>query len=251
MSVEVVINIKDGASPEVRRLVAASDPHILATRIAPPLARHWRDHLAALPKNKRGFPSTGFWEDAARRVRGIAVGNSLVLQSDKLGLRQRLKGGTIRALNVKNLAIPLTAEAYGTKPADWGDTLTLVILGDGRKFLCLYNATGTQAYSSSIGKFQSQFNKRKSEGKIQTRAAERSTSAVRQFASSIGGEDHPRVIMFRRSSGGRTKARAERYGDLKFLFKLQPSVEQDANPNVIPQDISDVAREEVIKALSV
>jgi len=251
MSVEVIIKINDGASPTLKKLVAAADPHTLSTRIAPPLARYWRNHLVALPRNKRVFPSTGFWEDAARRVRGLAIGSACVLQCDKLGLRQRLKGGTIKAINVKNLAIPLTAESYGTQPADWGDTLTLVILADGRKFLCLYTAGATEkAFKSTIGKFQTQFSKRKSEGRIQTRAAERSTTAVRSFASSIGGEDHPRVIMFR-GGGGRTKARAERHGDLKFLFKLQPSVEQGPNPDVIPSDISEVAKQEAVKALSV
>jgi hypothetical protein len=250
MSVEIQINIKDDAGPYLKKLVASADPHKLATRIAPVLARHWRDHLLGLPRNKHSYPSTGFWEDAARRVRGLAVGPSALLQCDKLGLRQRLKGGTIKAINVKNLAIPIAAESYGTQPADWGDTLTLVILGDGRKFLCLYTKGATEkAFKSSVGKFQSQFSKRKSEGKIQAHAAERSTAAVRQFASSVGGEDHPRVIMFRQG-GGDTKARAERHGDLKFLFKLQPSVEQGPNPDVIPSDISEVAKEEVVKALA-
>jgi hypothetical protein len=249
MSVEIQINIKDDAGPYLKKLVASADPHVLSTKIAPRLASYWRDHLISLPRNKRGFPSTGFWEDAARRVRGLAIGSNCLLQCDKLGLRQRLKGGTIKAINVKNLAIPLTSESYGTSPADWGDTLTLVILGDGRKFLCLYTKGATEkAYKSTIGKFQTQFSKRKSEGKIQARAAERSTRSVRQFASSVGGEDHPRVIMFRQG-GGNTKARAERHGDLKFLFKLQPSVEQGPNPDVIPSDISEVAKEEVVKAL--
>lgn len=241
MSVEVKIQITiDSATPAVQRKLAAIAPHALATKIAPPLARYWRDHLAQLPKNKHGYPSTGFWEDAARRVVGIATDNGALLSCDKLGLRQRLYGGPISAVHGKNLSIPICAEAYGTTPKDWGDTLTLVILGDGRKFLALWlGSDEAQASLKAAG-----IGKKSKRSSVTTRRAQKYSSST---------HERPKVIVFKPGSGtsSSTTARAEKHLNLKFLFKLQPSIEaQEPNPNVIPSDLVDVARMEVIKAVS-
>jgi hypothetical protein len=241
MSVEVKINITlDSATPALQAKMAALKPHTLATKIAPPLAQHWRDHLAALPRNKHGYPSTGFWEDAARRVQGIATDDGAILSCDKLGIRQRLYGGPISAVHGKNVSIPLCEEAYGTSPKDWGDTLTLVILGDGRKFLALW--LGSEEARASLK--AAGVGKRAKRSDVVSRRAH-------QFSSST--HERPKIIVFKPGSGGssNTIARTERHMDLKFLFKLQPTTaDQEPNPNVIPPDLADVARMEVLKAVS-
>ena len=87
MNIPVTIQINDEVSQAVRIKIAKADPHKVATRAAVPLARHWRDSLAKLPKNRNGYPSTVFWEDAARRVVGLAVGGDVLLSNDKIGLK--------------------------------------------------------------------------------------------------------------------------------------------------------------------
>ncbi|MDE2096188.1 MAG: hypothetical protein KGL39_03010 [Patescibacteria group bacterium] len=139
--VNVAFNVLDEATPAIRAKLAQCDPHRVAIRVAVPLARHWRNHLASLPKNKHGWPSTGFWEDAARRVKGVALSNAVELSSDKLGLRQRLYGGIIEARNAANLSIPITAEAYGKLPGEFDD-LVIVVIADGRKFLAKWQGDG-------------------------------------------------------------------------------------------------------------
>ena len=241
MSVELQITVtRDTASPSLRRLMEAVEPHRIATRIAPPLARHWRDHLAGLPRNKRGYPSTGFWEDAARRVTGVALDSACVLSCDKLGIRQRLRGGPITAVKGEYLTIPVCAEAYGATVADWGrDTLTLVVLSDGRRFLALW--TGSEESRAAL--------RSAGVGKLGKRA-----SASARSAQKLRGypAERPRVIVFRPRSGSSASGeaqRAEKHLDLKFLFKLQRGVEQDPNPNVIPPDLAEVARREVARAV--
>jgi hypothetical protein len=232
----------DTATPLLKKQLAALDPHKVASRIAPPLAQYWRDHLASLPKNKNGYPSTGFWEDAARRIVGIAMEFGAVLSCNKLGIRQRLYGGTIHAVKNKFLSIPICSEAYGTTPKDWGKSLVPVRLSDGRWFLALWlgsEITKSSYKAAKIGQ--------------KAKRAEVSTRRVQQFAASKIGEK-PSVIIFKQKSGSNAAAdyqRTEKHLNLKFLFRLKSEVHQDPNPNVLPPDLRERALEEVRKAVTI
>lgn len=229
---------KDTASPAIAEKIRKLDPHRIATAIVPPLREYWRDHMAALPRNSKGYPSTGFWEDGSRRITGLAVGPDALLRCDKVGVRQRYYGGPIHAVNVTNLTIPIAPESYGTTAKDWGDTLTLVILSDGRKFLALWmgNKQERDSYrAAGLGK--------------KARRSEVSTRRVQKYAAQP--QEHPRVIVFRSSgrSGSEEQQKAEKHGNIKFLFRLKPEVEQAGNPGVIPEDMAVRAREEVLAAI--
>lgn len=64
--------------------------------------------------NKLGANRSNWWADVARSVRGpIADGRQVRVEITKEGLRQKIKGGTIRAKRHKNLAIPIHPDAYG------------------------------------------------------------------------------------------------------------------------------------------
>lgn len=241
MSVEIRVEVtRDTASPALQRKLAAMAPHHLATKIAPPLARHWRDHLASLPKNKHGYPSTGFWEEAARSAVGIGTDVGALLSCPKLGVRQRLHGGRIEASRGENLTIPICAEAYGTTVADWGrDNLTLVILADGRKFLALWlGSEESQRVYHEAGL-----------GKVAKRS-EVTTRRAQRYGEMSRTQEKPKVIILRQSNGGADVARDEKHLNLKFLFRLKHDVDQEPNPDVIPSDLGDRAREEILKALS-
>lgn len=246
MNVDLNIDAREALSG-LSEKVKQADPHRVATRVAVPVARHWREHLAKMPHNKQGYPSTGFWEDAARRVKGVAFGDAVELTSDKLGLRQRLHGGTIAAINYANITIPICAEAYGTTVADWGfENLTLVILADGRKFYALWlgNEETARRYKSTVGdavkRWQARQERMASAGrKTGVPTAEPKNKAVAKFKAG-GVIQRPKVIIFT-GSGGHSASRAERHGDLKFLFALVHEVDQAANPDVVPSDLQDVA----------
>ena len=230
---------KDDATPALAALAKRVDPHTVASRIAPALARHWRDSLAAMPGNSRYPTHTGFWEKCARSVNGVAIGGTARISADALGLAQRLYGGTITARNVANLTIPICAEAYGTTVADWGfDNLVLVITANGFKFLALW-----------LGYDEAQAAYRKNLSRL-TKRAETTAAKVGRFRAAVTGDaKKPKVIIFRGKSGGAsTAARAERHMNIKFLFLLLPSVEQPGNPLVIPPDIQEFSVQQVKEA---
>jgi hypothetical protein len=238
MNIPVTIQINDEASQAMRIKIAKADPHRVATRAAVPLARHWRDSLAKLPKNRNGYPSTGFWEDAARRVVGVAVGGDVLLKNDKIGLKKRLYGGSTKAVKHANVTIPICAEAYGTTVADWGmDNLVLVILGDGRKFLALWlGGERGAAYSSTF------------KGKAPWRAAGK---RPRAFQAKVAGRElpKPKVIIFKQA-GSAAKDASHAQQTLKFLFRLMPETGEAAPmPQVIPADMADVANKAAMEAI--
>lgn len=242
-------DIRDGATPRLKKVLERAEPHQLASTIAPRCGEHWRDHLASLPRNKRGFPSTGFWEEAARRVVAVAVDGVVVLSCDKVGVRKRLFGGPVKAVNKKYVTVPLTAEAAGTTAKDWGQALTLVILADGRKFLALWlgNAENRSLFEKTVGTTLRKFRKGQASGLIQAHAAERSAKAARKY--SYGEPKVPKVIIFK-GSGGTSKA--EKHGDLKFLYRLMEETgDQAPMPQVVPPDLNQVALKAAKEALQV
>lgn len=113
MSVALDIAISDHASEALKAKLAAIQPS-RAARIAGPAMREcWRDALAALPSNKKGWPSTKFWERASRSVQQPDYSEDTVtLTAQQQGLRQRWLGGPITATD-KALTIPISAQSYG------------------------------------------------------------------------------------------------------------------------------------------
>lgn len=103
----------DTASLTVATKMALLQPARLARIVGPAMRESWRDALKALPGNRRGWPSTRFWERASRSVRQPEyTGDGVTLTAEQQGLRQRWLGGTITARN-KALTIPISPEAYG------------------------------------------------------------------------------------------------------------------------------------------
>ena len=119
MSVAVNFAINDYATPAIEKAVAAVAPAKLAALVRSPLETFWRNRLRSLGPNKRGWPSTRFYERAARSVTGITTADGVVLRADHQGLRQRWKGGPILPVNKDALAIPISPVSYGRTPAEF------------------------------------------------------------------------------------------------------------------------------------
>lgn len=120
MSVALQINSFDrGATAQIRELERELSPAKLQATYGPRCRELTRDHLSALPDNKHGWPSTGFWEAAARATRFETHGSFIKIVVDKIGVRQRYYGGRIAPVNAKALAIPISPVSYGKTPADF------------------------------------------------------------------------------------------------------------------------------------
>lgn len=125
MSATVEISIQDNASDALRQLERELTPRQLAATAGPPLQRLTRDHLAALPSNKHGWPSTGLWEQAARHTRFEITDSGVKIIVDWIGVRQRWKGGHIGPVRAQALAIPISPLSYGKTPADFPGSFLL------------------------------------------------------------------------------------------------------------------------------
>ena len=233
--INVTFSVRDGASPALQAKIDSLDPHRLATKLTPPLLEHWRDHLSRLPHNQQGYPSTGFWEDAARRVIGVANDAVVLLSCDKLGLRQRYHGGPIQAVHRKYLTIPIAPESYGTTVADWGDTLTLVMLADGRLFLCLWMGE-EQTAQARRAKLGASVRPTFRAGEVIARRAER-------FSERAASAKKPDFILFRGSGSSATSmSRLSKQVKLKWLFRLIDRTKPQGTSDVVPDSLFELAQ---------
>jgi hypothetical protein len=126
VSVALQINTYDrGATAQVRELERELSPAKLQATYGPRCKELTRDHLAALPDNKRGWPSTGFWEAAARATRWEPHGNFIKIIVDKIGVRQRYYGGHIAPVKAGALTIPISPLSYGKTAKDFPGSFVL------------------------------------------------------------------------------------------------------------------------------
>lgn len=71
--------------------------------------------------NRNNWPKTHFYGAVARSVHSTVEGEDVVVSVNQVGIRQRVRGGTIRPRNVKWLTIANEAEAYGYRARDFTD----------------------------------------------------------------------------------------------------------------------------------
>ena len=148
------------------------------------------EHFTELNAERHRDGGENFYADAARSVNAAPLqlaGGSAMISIDKIGLAQRIFGGTIKAVNGKYLAIPVPGtDAVGKVPADFPNL---------------------------------QFFKTKRGGGLKLQRA---------VASVVG---HVRTG----KNKGKSRNEADILGDV-VLFWLVPSVDQEADPTVLPAD---------------
>lgn len=113
MSVGVIVTIQDHATPAINAMVAQLTPRRLAAKIGPGLNRLVQNKLISNGENKNGWPTTHFWADAARATSWKGLEDGVLISINKIGVRQRVFGGTIKPVNAGALTIPISPVSYG------------------------------------------------------------------------------------------------------------------------------------------
>lgn len=128
MSVNLLIKIEDNATPAIAAKLQQVKPERLRAILGPGMTVFVQNHLLSNGTNKKGWPSTHFWADAARGTSWTADsgGSGLVITINKIGVRQRYYGGTIAPVKAKALAIPISPVSYGHVPSDFPGLFLLV-----------------------------------------------------------------------------------------------------------------------------
>jgi hypothetical protein len=119
MSLGITTSLRGNVTPAIEEVIAKTQPKRVAGVISEPARVFWRDRFISLGRNKHGWPSTGFWEGAARDTRSAVVDQGLLLTCSKLGARQRWLGGRITPQKARALAIPISPVSYGHSPSEF------------------------------------------------------------------------------------------------------------------------------------
>lgn len=143
------VSISDSAGPALVAIAAQVKDkdgllRVLGRRTANELKAHFRWKEQTEP-NKRGWPRQHFWSQVAQSVfTNIPGKTSVRVGIGHQAIAQKLYGGTITAKRRKYLALPLTAEAYGTSPreARWKDRLRYMESKKGSKLLVIDHGKG-------------------------------------------------------------------------------------------------------------
>ncbi len=121
MSTELRLDVSGDQqiSQHLASLREAIDPRRLNQRIGLDVTNLFQGHYRSLPSNKMGGKTTNFWKGAARSTHFKPDDKGVAVITSQQGVLQRLRGGVIRAVHAKFLAIPARAEAYGKSPRDF------------------------------------------------------------------------------------------------------------------------------------
>lgn len=131
MSIAFDIKVQDYATPAIAAKLAVLQPREWMPHALESVKVLWRNQLAALPDNKHGWPSTGFWERGARSITAAMTSPTAgAVTADHQGLRQRWLGGPIKPVNAGALTIPIASESYGKRASEFAN-LKLVVLKKG------------------------------------------------------------------------------------------------------------------------
>ena len=114
MTVTVTIRPADLAA------LVASDADIAAAAAegaAQALRDAWTDRSMSAP-DREGWRHTGYWQDASESVSARPEGDHAIVSADKEGVRLHWRGGVVRPVNARRLAIPLRPEVQGVNPRE-------------------------------------------------------------------------------------------------------------------------------------
>jgi len=125
------IDIRDEATPALARFTDAMRREV-APAIGTAVVDLFQQNFRSLPSNAQGFPSSGFWAGAARSTNYLVLADSVVINVDKQGVRQRLQGGTILPTGGKKyLTVARHPESYGKRAREFSNLKFSIVPGYG------------------------------------------------------------------------------------------------------------------------
>jgi len=122
MAYSITIHAEDNASSMLAAIQAGLTVESLRKPVGAAVVLLFQKHFLALPPNKMGWASSGFWAKCARATNWTPSADGVDVNVDELGARQRLLGGEIHpTAGHKYLTIPARAEAYGKRAGEFDD----------------------------------------------------------------------------------------------------------------------------------
>ncbi len=141
----------------------------LNERVGESVASMVRAHLVRLDgerANALGGKRSHFYREAAKGTSSRATAQGAEVTIEKLGLRQRLYGGTIHAINSKYLTVPARKESYGVPAREFPGDLKFVQFKSGAKALVLDDQTHAVDEAGNYATHSRKKSKKKSVGMV-------------------------------------------------------------------------------------
>lgn len=136
MALSIKVDVSQAAlqaPAEVRARAAALKGARLNTQIGRSVAELFKENFFKLDRerpNALGGSRTHFYADAAKATSSEGDDTGATITVSQQGIRQRLEGGTIRAIKGKYLTIPARAEAYGKSVRSFKNLRFVKLSGD-------------------------------------------------------------------------------------------------------------------------
>src|SRR5258708_4652334 len=116
------IDIQDRATPAVEGALSELQLAGVKPEIGRAVVRLVQQHflpLNASRANPLGGPRSNFYAQAAQNPRYDGLTDGVLVSGSQAGIRQRREGGEIVPRNVRYLALPAIAEAYGKRAREF------------------------------------------------------------------------------------------------------------------------------------
>ncbi len=150
----VTIKVIDGGTPLVAEINRVLKDGSVEEAMGKGATNAVKSHLFKINSsrpNKLGGQRTNFYSDAAKSTSFTFKPGSVEINVNKVGIRQRVEGGTIRPVNKKFLTIPAVAEAHGRQASEF--KLNLATNSKGEPYALVDRGTG--GFSRKKRKFMS------------------------------------------------------------------------------------------------
>lgn len=177
------IDIRDEATPALARVTGALRREVGAA-IGRAVVKLFQRNFRSLPDNKHGWPTTNFWERAARATNYDLLGAGVAINVNQIGVRQRLEGGEIHAKGGGYLTIPARAEAYGKRASDFNN-LHVAFFKTGHGFF----AALVEAQATNIS-----FGRQRADGSRKVKAESTGGGVMFWLVKSVNQAANPDVI---------------------------------------------------------
>ena len=135
MSIEVEMPTNEGQiRAELERIRSAETRRRLNGALGKRVEIVVRGHFAKRPRNKKGWPSQGFWRRRMRNATALASYDheGAEVRIADPAINQKVFGGTITPKEGKYLTIPARPEANGRSPRTFSDLRFVPLRGRGR-----------------------------------------------------------------------------------------------------------------------
>lgn len=146
------LNVYDNLIAETQVKLMKLQPDAVNKKVGNAVMELVRNHLFAFNKthpNQMGGKRTNFYSKAAKATTWHPIPGGLVVETDWVGINQRVYGGTITPVTKQWLTIPAIPEAYGRTAREF-QNLRFIEYDKGKRAMLIEGSTGARQLKGKV-----------------------------------------------------------------------------------------------------